>query len=269
MASPTSLHPISGQPKQPDIPYHPDEAKWRARTARRLAEDPCLPSTPLPEGFPKRLIGPLVWEGEQWADESLWAYSLSEEELQEIDRAVRHFEGAFFLPILFDDVEGLTSPIDSGRPLTQVDRTTFPLPKLSHTLHSLTIELYAGRGFFVLRSIPTGLYTPYQNTLIYLGLSAHIAPTIASQDPANGSMLGHITDLRSKDENGSSGAPAYMNVSQPFHSDPGDVVSLFALGEAEEGGESKIASAWRVYNELAETRPDLVKALAEPFPLEM
>jgi hypothetical protein len=215
------------------------------------------------------LIGPLVWEGEQWADESLWAYSLSEEELQEIDRAVRHFEGAFFLPILFDDVEGLTSPIDSGRPLTQVDRTTFPLPKLSHTLHSLTIELYAGRGFFVLRSIPTGLYTPYQNTLIYLGLSAHIAPTIASQDPANGSMLGHITDLRSKDENGSSGAPAYMNVSQPFHSDPGDVVSLFALGEAEEGGESKIASAWRVYNELAETRPDLVKALAEPFPLEM
>jgi hypothetical protein len=65
------------------------------------------------------------------------------------------------------------------------------------------------------------------------------------------------------------GAPAYTTEGQPFHSDPGDVVSLFALEVAPEGGASKVASSWRVYNELAETRPDLVKTLSEPFPLEM
>ena len=85
MASPVVLHPTTDQPKQPDILYHPDEAKWRARTARRLAEDPSLPFTPLPEGFPKQLTGPLVWERKQWADENLWVYRPSEEELQEID----------------------------------------------------------------------------------------------------------------------------------------------------------------------------------------
>ena len=93
MASHTLPQPTANQLTQPDIPYHPDEAKWRARTARRLAEDPSLPSTPLPEGFPKRLTGPLVWEGTQYADESLWVHSLSEAELQEIDGAVHYFEG--------------------------------------------------------------------------------------------------------------------------------------------------------------------------------
>jgi hypothetical protein len=88
------------QSKRPDISYHPDEAKWRALTARRLAEDPSLPHTPLPEGFPKQLAGPLVWEGKQWADEGLWVYSLSEEELQEIDKAVHYFEGQVLLTFL-------------------------------------------------------------------------------------------------------------------------------------------------------------------------
>ncbi|KAF8185713.1 hypothetical protein BJ912DRAFT_927383 [Pholiota molesta] len=39
----------------------PDEVKWRARTARRLAENPDLAKTPLLEGFPQELDSPLVW----------------------------------------------------------------------------------------------------------------------------------------------------------------------------------------------------------------
>ena len=40
-------------------------------------------------------------------------------------------------------------------------------------------------------------------------------------------------------------------------------MSLFALNTAASGGESKLASSWRVYNELAETRPDLIRTLSE------
>ena len=41
-----------------------------------------------------------------------------------------------------------------------------------------------------------------------------------------------------------------------------------ALEVAEEGGTSRISSAGRVYNALAATRPDLVRTLAEPWPLD-
>ena len=79
--------------KQPDIEYHPDEVKWKARTARRLAEDPSLPDTPLPKGFPRVLTSPLVWEGKDWTDESQWVYNISAEQLDEIENALKHFRG--------------------------------------------------------------------------------------------------------------------------------------------------------------------------------
>lgn len=91
----TATAPATGAPKQPDISYHPDEAKFRARTARRLAEDPTLPQKPLPPNFPPSVEGPNVWEGKDWTDESQWVYNLSEAQLEEIDHALAHFESEF------------------------------------------------------------------------------------------------------------------------------------------------------------------------------
>ena len=79
---------------QPDITYHPDRKKWENRTAKRLAEDPSLTSTPLPEGFPKKLVSPLVWEGNDWKNEAQWVFTLSQDHLKEINEAVKHFRGA-------------------------------------------------------------------------------------------------------------------------------------------------------------------------------
>jgi hypothetical protein len=78
---------------QPDIEYHPDETKFRARTARRLAEDPSLPSTALPTGYPQKVEGPIVWEGKDWQNEDQWVYNLTPLELQEIGDALAHFKG--------------------------------------------------------------------------------------------------------------------------------------------------------------------------------
>lgn len=86
--------------KQPDIPYHPDREKWYQRTARRLAEDPSLPQTPLPKGFPQQVQSPLLWEGGDWNDESQWVYNLTEEHLKEIEEAVKHFHGMSMSSIL-------------------------------------------------------------------------------------------------------------------------------------------------------------------------
>ncbi|KAG6809387.1 hypothetical protein H0H92_000456 [Tricholoma furcatifolium] len=232
----------------PDIEYRPDYAKWQARTARRLREDPTLPNTPLPDGFPKRLDSPLVWEGKEWQDESQWVYELSDIELKEIDDAVRYFHSL-------------------NLPFGHISKATFPLPTLGNALTNLARELHSGRGFFLLRTIPVNSYSREDNILIYAGVSAWIAPLRGLQDK-NGGVLSHIKDL-TKTRGRAVDGPAYTTDLQVFHTDRGpDVVALFALETAAEGGASRISSGWRVYNELAESRPDLVKVLSEPWAID-
>jgi hypothetical protein len=81
--------------KQPDIEYHPNEANFLARTRRRFAENPDLANVPLPDGFPKKVEGPIVWEGKDWANEEQWVHNLSEVELEEVANALTHFKSMF------------------------------------------------------------------------------------------------------------------------------------------------------------------------------
>lgn len=50
-----------------------------------------------------------------------------------------------------------------------ISNDTFPLPTLSTILVSLANELYSGRGFFVLRTIPVDKYTRSDLAIIYAG----------------------------------------------------------------------------------------------------
>lgn len=51
---------------------------------------------------------------------------------------------------------------------------------------------------------------------------------------------------------------------KPFHTDAGDIIALYSLGEAECGGESQLVSSATIYNEIVKTRPDLVRLLSSP-----
>ena len=79
--------------KQPDIEYHPNLEKYLQRKSRRLTENPDLPKTALPPGFPEQVDGPIVWEGKDWVSEDQWVYHLSDMELNEIGDALHHFRG--------------------------------------------------------------------------------------------------------------------------------------------------------------------------------
>ncbi|KAF5324901.1 hypothetical protein D9611_004179 [Ephemerocybe angulata] len=237
-------------PKQPDIGYHPDEAKYRARVARRLAAEPSLPHTPLPAGFPAKVEGPIVWQGSDWVGEEQWVYNLTEGQLKEIDDAVQHFKGL-------------------GVKLGYVGKETFPLPTLGGELRGLAGELYSGRGFFVLRTIPIEKYNREELAILYAGISSHVGSARGKQD-GTGAVLAHIKDLRVSHahEKGGIGNSAYTTDKQVFHTDVGDLIALMALETAAEGGVSRISSGGRVYNEIAATRPDLVGVLAEGWPLD-
>ncbi|RAH74122.1 TauD/TfdA family dioxygenase [Aspergillus aculeatinus CBS 121060] len=239
--------------QQPDIQYAPDVNKWHTRTERRLRTE-TLP-TELPSGFPAKLESDLVWEGKDIAERYNWTYVLTEADLEEIDAAVLHFKSL-------------------NKPLGFIDPETFPLPALHSTLRDISQELHNGHGFKVVSGVPVDKYSREENIIIYVGLSAHVAPIRGRQDssydgtPA-GVMLNHIKDLSTQEQSkGRIGAPAYTTDKQVFHTDAGDIISLFALNTAAAGGQSKLASSWRVYNELAETRPDLIRTLAENWTLD-
>ncbi|KAF7323259.1 Clavaminate synthase-like protein [Mycena chlorophos] len=237
-------------PVQPDISYHPDPEKFRARTARRLAEDPTLPQQPLPAGFPARVDGPIVWEGKDWIDESQWVYNLSQEQLAEIDKALAHFNSL-------------------GKELGFIDRETFPLPTLSAELWKLAEVLYSGRGFFVLREIPVDKYSRRDLAIVYAGISSHVGSGRGRQDGTN-AVLAHIKDLRVSHahEKGGIGNAAYTTDKQVFHTDVGDLIALLSIQQSASGGVSRLASSGFVYNEIAKTRPDLIHVLKENWVLD-
>jgi hypothetical protein len=84
---------VEEQQQQPDIEYAPNYDKWRARTQRRLQTEKGLTKVGLPDGFPKKLISELVWEGDELQKTGRydWTYELSEPELEEIEDALKHF----------------------------------------------------------------------------------------------------------------------------------------------------------------------------------
>jgi hypothetical protein len=155
-----------------------------------------------------------------------------------------------------------------NKPLGFVAPDTFPLPTLHQALRDISRELHYEHGFKVLRGLPVDKYTREDNFIIYAGVSSHIAPVRGRQDnhfnsePAD-VVLAHIKALSNTAVKHLIGAPAYSTDKQVFHTDAGDVVSLFCLSPAAKGGQSKVASNWRVYNELAATRPDLIKTLSD------
>jgi hypothetical protein len=144
-------------------------------------------------------------------------------------------------------------------------------------LRGLSYELHLGHGFFVLRGLDVDKYTREENIIIYTGISSHIGSIRGRQDAyLDGKradvVIGHIKDVRSGLGDGKNikiGTPAYTADKQVFHTDSGDIVSLFALSTAAEGGASRLASTWRVYNHLAAARPDLIHTLSGDWEAEL
>ena len=144
------------------------------------------------------------------------------------------------------------------------------MPTLHSALRDISKELHFGHGFKVVRGLPVERHSREDNIIIYAGLSSHVATLRGRQDskyagkPAD-VVLNHIKDLSKGHEKEHIGAPAYTTDKQVYHTDAGDIVSLFALSTAAEGGKSRLASSWRVYNELAATRPDLIETLSRDW----
>ncbi|KAK0718698.1 hypothetical protein B0T21DRAFT_338425 [Apiosordaria backusii] len=200
-------------------------------------------------GFPSRYDGERVWTGPKWLDPKLqqsYIVRINDKDLPEIERALRHFQGLNLPPV-------------------SLSRDTFPLSKeLSERLRRVSQDCYNGRGFSLIRGISPDRFTDEENVLIFGGISSYIAPTRGFQDVHRELVTCHVLseDMRpgSKEQNL---RPAFTNGRLAFHTDLSDILALHTLGGSDTGGETMIASACQIYNEMAESRPDLLEELAQ------
>ncbi|KAI6714736.1 tfdA family oxidoreductase [Diplocarpon mali] len=201
--------------------------------------------------FSGAATGPSGLGGEGWTDERQWTLILNESQLLEVEDALRSCKS-------LNKSAGL------------INQRTFPLPTLSPILRQHAKELWSGRGSFILR-VKRSQYSREDNATIYAGVSSYIGPIRGRQvskvvdGVKQSSMLNHIKDLSQTAAAGHLGASAYTTDKKVFQNDAGDIVSLFSLGVAAKDGESKLASSWRVYDELARNRPDIIKAWSEDW----
>jgi hypothetical protein len=190
------------------------------------------------------VVSPAAWRATDVGDVTQWTHVLGEAERDEI-------------------VAAANAARAEGLGIGTLTRERFALPGLASKLDAWVEELDQGRGFLLLRRFPTDRLPADAVELAFVGLGLHLG-TPVSQD-AHGSILGHVRDERQPRD-----TPAVRlyrtNARQDFHTDGADLVGLLCLRDAKVGGESKIASAHAVYNEMLRRRPDLVDVLFQPLP---
>jgi hypothetical protein len=164
--------------------------------------------------------------------------------------------------------------------VSEVTRATFALPNFGPALRDISKNLYRGTGVNLLRGFPIQNYNKEHQVIIFLGLNSWIGDERLSQgtgrglvhikvrDPPHGKSC-ELTVLQSiihidPSKRSKVFVSAQNNDAQMYHSDAGsEIVALMALSMPESGGESTVASISRVYNHLAEHRPDILRLLAE------
>lgn len=188
--------------------------------------------------------GALTWAGSDFVSENEYVLHFDEDDLKEIEHALQHFKNL---------------RLDASK----VDPETFPLPNVHHMLVQAGRDLYEGRGFSILRGIDSQAYSVEDNVLISLGVTSHIQRERTSQN-SRGQMIRHIVDASWTGVPITDRPSGYSNHAQYFHNDFAcEILVLYAVNSAAKGGFSNLASGWKIYNDLAQNRPDILDLLSK------
>ncbi|MGY8996257.1 MAG: TauD/TfdA family dioxygenase [Alphaproteobacteria bacterium] len=148
----------------------------------------------------------------------------------------------------------------SGRGLQELTLGETAMPEIEGDLADLRHELMEGRGLLLIRGWPIDEMSDEELALAYWALGTYFGRGV-SQSPM-GDRLGYVTDV-SKPGTQERGYRSAKELH--LHTDSDDIVGLLCIRQAESGGQSRLASSVAIYNEIASTRPDLLKALFEGY----
>ncbi|MDP7242805.1 MAG: TauD/TfdA family dioxygenase [Rhodospirillales bacterium] len=186
---------------------------------------------------------PAVWLGSDLAKTDEWMYRLSEEEIGELEAALRQTQ-------------------ERGLAIIDIGREDFPLPTLGPVLVKLQEQVVNGRGFVLIKRIPVERYTEVEAQTIYWGMGHYWGDAVSQN--GKGHVLGHVKDLGMAE-----GDPArrgyQTTLKLRYHTDSCDIVCLMCLAKAKSGGLSSIVSSGAIHNEILRRRPDLIEILRGHF----
>ncbi|KAL9064938.1 MAG: hypothetical protein Q9161_008570 [Pseudevernia consocians] len=234
----TDLHDTSG--------YYPSTVHkpWSQKPAHPKSLKAPPIDSPLSASIP---FGNLGYGSE--SPRNVW--NLSSDEISEVEKSVRNF-------------------LSLDLPLSAINQTTFPLPSaLTSKLRNIVATVYGGHQFFILSGLDPYRYSDFQNVIIHAGLSSHVGSKrgMGGRTGGNHAVIQHITAMP-LDRNAAAGhyhGPPSQNHDIPFHTDNGDIISLFALSRSQSGGSFYLADSTVVYNELAAFQPELAQTLCRDW----
>lgn len=197
--------------------------------------EPRLPTRPVDD--------PAAWRPQQLAADKAWIHELSVAELDELNSAVEAVRAR-------------------GLGACEFQRENFPLPTLSKHIADIIDELEHGRGCVLVRGLDVERYDMTDLKRLYWGFGVHLGIPITQN--AKGELIGHVTDS-GRDYYSKNVRGYTTNDALRPHCDSADVVTLLCVHPSKSGGESTIASAITIFNEVLNTRPEYLDVLARGF----
>ena len=149
----------------------------------------------------------------------------------------------------------------AGKPYVDIARGDVKFPKLDATLARLYGEVRDGAGFILLRGIPVRSHSKDEVRLMAWMIATRFGYPVSQN--AKGQRIADVMDTMK----GSASPRGYhSNAELRLHTDPAsDMIGLCCIEDAKSGGDSMLASAVTVYEEIRATRPDLIKPLCTGF----
>ena len=177
------------------------------------------------------------YEGKRADDRGMTTFKLSAAQQDEVRAAARRAAGA---------------------PLAELTPESFPLPTAGALLQRLAREVTGGAGFALLSGAPVD----EDPDPVCAGVGCHVG-RIVPQGP-EGAPIQHVRDQGA--DPGSATTRSYQHsLALGFHADPTDIVALLCVRPAKSGGLSAIVRSAAVHDEIARTRPDLMRVLYQPW----
>lgn len=144
----------------------------------------------------------------------------------------------------------------------ETSREDFDLPRLDASLRSLLGEVQDGTGFVLLRGLPVQEHTKDEVRALSWMISTRFGNPVAQN--AKGERICDVMDVI---KGASSPRGYHSNAELRLHTDPAsDLIGLCCIEAAKEGGDSMLASAVTVHEQMREQRPELLQRLADGFP---
>ncbi len=181
----------------------------------------------------------MAWRRSSFATPADFSLELTEDDRQEVRTAVA----------------ALTR---SGRlaPVQALSRADFPFRKLGERLTQAYEDVRAGRGFVLLRGLPVTSLALEEYTAAVWGIGSWFGFPLSQN--AQGELVSYVIDATSID---ATPRMYRSNLELRLHTDVTAMISLACWQPAESGGDSFLASAITIHDEIKRRAPHLLEPL--------